>query len=133
MTGLTNSIFYFNTINVALFLKPIFRHSCSLISDSEILIVGGDSSGWIYDISSETIRMTNNSPIFQRGFASIKQIGDRILVFGGEFCPKKVEEFRVETLEFNTVTIPILHPRSRFGSAVVPDSFFRHLGCKGQN
>ena len=49
--------------------------------------MGGDVSGWIYDVIGETIRMTENNPSIRRGFGTIQRINDRIYVLGGDLNP----------------------------------------------
>ena len=100
-----------------------------MISSNEVLIVGGDVSGWILDISTETIRMTETSPEFSRRFGTIRKIGGRIFVLGGNSMTDKVEEFRTETSGFETSPVSLLVARSRFGSVALPKLFFRNFGC----
>ena len=78
--------------------------------------------------------MTETSPTFLRQFASIERIdggddGDRLFGLGGDFFPEKVEEFRVNESRFEAVPVPLIRPRSRFGSVVVPKSIFRDFDC----
>ena len=125
---------FLKKIDVEKWHSKNFRHACFGISRNEILIVGGDVSGWILDISSETMRMTETSPTFLRQFALIERIdggddGDRLFVLGGDFFPEKVEEFRVNESRFEAVPVPLIRPRSRFGSVVVPKSIFRDFDC----
>ena len=105
------------------------RHGCAMISSHEVLIVGGDVSGWILDISTGTVRMTDASPKFSRKFGRIRKVGGRIFVVGGNAITDKVEEFRIETSDFVTSSVSLIHPRSRFGSVAVPKFLFRNFGC----
>ena len=58
--------------------------------------MGGDVSGWIYDVIGETIRMTENNPSVRRGFGTIQRINDRIYVLGGDLNPgEKLHSFKI--------------------------------------
>jgi len=62
-----------------------------LISNKTVLIVGGDVNGWLLNLDTWEVQMTNNGPAVSRNFATTQKVNGKFYVLGGDSALGKAQ------------------------------------------